>query len=400
MRSVDRCRNIADFRAMARRRLPRALFDFLDGGAEDEVTLRRNTSDFDQFELVPRTLIDLADLTMETSVLGQTVSAPILLSPTGMNRMFHPAGERAVAGAASMHGLFYSLSTLSTVSIEEVARINPGPKCFQIYIHKDRGLTRRFIERCKAAGFAALSLTVDATVGGNRERDLAHGLAIPPRLSPASLLDFAMHPRWVAGHFTNPPLTLANLAAASGKDKKLDSVYQYVGEQFDSSVTWRDAEEIVREWGGPFAIKGIVSVEDARRAVDIGASAIMLSNHGGRQLDGARSPIAALGDVVDAVGGQIEVIVDGGVRRGTHIAKAIAMGATAVSIGRPYLYALAAGGEAGVDRMLTRLIAELRRDMMLIGCASLGDIGPSRIRPAIASASGSSQPGACGRSAV
>jgi len=379
---VDQCYSIADFRTLARKRLPRPVFDFLDGGAEDEVTLRHNRDDFDTVQLVPRVLTGVSDVDMSSTLLGQKVSVPLMLSPTGMNRMFHNHGERAVSRAAERFGLFYSLSTLSTVSIEEIARLNSGPNCFQIYIHKDRGLSRHFINRCKDAGYAALSLTVDTTIGGNRERDLRNGMTIPPRFSWSDLLSFATHARWSLEHFVHGDITLANLVDMAGKDGKLQSIYAYVGEQLDAAVTWNDAKEMIQQWGGPFAIKGLVSVEDAKRAVDIGASAIILSNHGGRQLDGGCSAFYQLPAIVDAVGGKIEIIVEGGVRRGTHIAKAISLGATAVAMGRGYLYALAAGGQAGVERALERLIAEYRRDLMLLGCASTQDLGPHLVRSA------------------
>jgi len=264
------------------------------------------------------------------------------------------------------------------VSIEEIGALTPGPKCFQIYIHKDRALSYEFIERCRVAKFTSLCLTVDTLVAGNRERDLVTGMTIPPRFTLASMLSFMLHPDWAYHYLTSEKFRLANVA---GKIKKgtssLTSVVGYINDQFDRSITWKDAEQVIQAWGGPFAIKGVMSVADARRAVDAGASAIMISNHGGRQLDGATAPFDQLSAIVDAVGDEIEVILDGGVRRGTHVLKALAMGAKACMIGRGYLYALAAGGQPGVERALSRLRQEIERDMILMGCALIQELNRS-----------------------
>lgn len=378
---VSNCRNTEDFRRLAKRRLPAPLFDYLDGGADDEVTLRRNTEAFDQVRLIPDVLADLSDLSLSTTVLGQQIDWPVFLSPTGMNRLFHHDGERAVCRAAAKFGTIYSLSTVSTVSIEEIGALTPAPKCFQIYIHRDRGLTREFVARCRAARFSALCLTVDTLVAGNRERDMVSGMTIPPRFTPASLLSFATHPGWALRYLTSEPFQLANVAdRISEGSGKLTSVINYINQQFDRTITWKDAEQLIQDWGGPFAIKGIMSVADARRAVDAGATAIMVSNHGGRQLDGSTAPFDQLPAIVDAVGDQVEVILDGGVRRGTHVLKALAMGARACMIGRGYLYALAAGGQPAVERALHRLQGEVRRDMILMGCRSLDQLNRDRLQ--------------------
>jgi L-lactate dehydrogenase (cytochrome) len=274
----------------------------------------------------------------------------------------------------------YSLSTLSTVSIEEIAALTPGPKCFQLYIHKDRALSYDFIQRCKETKFSALCLTVDTLVAGNRERDLVTGMVMPPKLTLKSMLSFMLHPNWGLNYLTSEKFQLANVASQiSDGTGKLTSVIDYINSQFDRSITWKDAEMAVQAWGGAFAIKGVMSVEDAKRAVDIGASAIMISNHGGRQLDGSTAPFDQLPAIVDAVGGKIEVILDGGVRRGTHVLKALAMGAKACMIGRGYLYALAAGGQPAVEQALAKLREEIKRDMILMGCSSLKELNRSKL---------------------
>lgn len=377
---IDRCFNVDDFRKLAHRRLPAPLFHYIDGGADNEWTLRNNTAAFDRYTLMPSGLADTSSVDMTREVLGQKLSMPLFLAPTGMSRLFHHEGERAVARAAAKAGTLYSLSTVSSVSIEDIGALTTGPKMFQIYIHKDRGLTHEFINRCKASGFNAMCLTVDTIVAGNRERDLRTGMTMPPKFTLSSLLSFAMHPRWTLNYLTHGKIGLANVAdrIAAGT-AAASSVIDYINEQFDRTLTWKDAEDAIAAWGGPFAIKGVMSVADARRAVEVGASAIMISNHGGRQLDSAPAPVDCVEAIVDAVGGKIEVIVDGGIRRGTHVLKALALGATACSMGKAYLYALAAGGEAGVARLLTRLRMEIERDMMLMGVTRLDQVTRDKI---------------------
>ncbi|PCJ22377.1 MAG: alpha-hydroxy-acid oxidizing enzyme [SAR86 cluster bacterium] len=380
MRIKD-CNNTADFRKLAKKRLPAPLFHYIDGGSDDEVTMRRNTEAFNDVRLIPNVLADLSSMDLSVNVLGQDIDWPVFCSPTGMNRLFHHDGERAVCKAAKNSKTMYSLSTVSTVSIEEIGALTPGPKCFQLYIHRDRGLSYAFIERCKEANFSALCLTVDTLVAGNRERDLQTGMSIPPKFTFGSLLSFAAHPGWGLNYLTSEKFQLANVVdEIEDGSGKLTSVIDYINRQFDRSITWKDAEQAVAAWGGPFAIKGIMSVEDARRAVDVGASAIMISNHGGRQLDGAVAPFDQLPAIVDAVGDKIEVILDGGVRRGTHVLKALALGAKACMIGRGYLYALAAGGQPGVERALSRLRDEVERDMILMGCSNIKQLNRSRLQ--------------------
>ena len=378
---VKHCHNIGEFREMAKSRIPSPLFHYIDGGADDEFTLKRNTSAFEEYDLIPNGLADVADIDLSTTILGQKVSSPLFLAPTGMNRLFHHDGERATSLAAEKFGHYYSLSTLSSVSIEEIGGLVNSPKMLQIYIHKDRGLTYELIERCKKANFSSLCLTIDTIVAGNRERDLRTGMTMPPKFTPSSLLSFAMRPRWVYNYFTHEAFKLANLEGKTDKGSKESlSVIDYINSQFDTNLCWEDAQKAIEAWGGPFAIKGVMSVEDANRSVDVGASAIMISNHGGRQLDFSPAPFDLLSDIVDAVGDKIEIICDGGIRRGTHVLKALALGANACSMGRPYLYGLAAGGQAGVEAVLANFEAELKRNMMLMGINKLSQLDGSKIR--------------------
>jgi len=368
MVDLRRVNNVADMRRAAARRLPKPIFDYIDGGADDEVSLRRNAAAFADYELVPDVLNDVSRLRTETTIFGQPSRWPLMLAPTGLTRMFHGHAELAVARAAARHGLLYSLSTMGTTRLEDLGQAFAGPKVFQIYIFKDRGLTAEFVARCRDAGFHGLALTVDTPVAGNRERDRVSGLSLPPRLTLKSLLSFALHPSWSLPALTGSKFDLANVshkidALASGPM----SLFDYIGGQFDRSVGWRDVEWLAREWNGPLAIKGVMTPEDARRSIAAGATGVMISNHGGRQLDGAPAPIDQIAAVRDAVGDAPDVICDGGIRRGSDVVKAIALGASACSIGRPYLYGLAAGGEAGVDRVLTLLYKEFERTLMLMG---------------------------------
>lgn len=378
---VERCYNIAELRKLAAKKLPAPMFHYIDGAADDEWTLRRNTSAFEAYEFRPRCLVDVARIDLTTTVFGEKIDWPFFCAPTALSRLFHYEGERAVVRAAHAAGTFYSLSSFSSMSIEEVAKLSPGPKAFQVYVLKDRGLTREFIQRARDAGFKALQLTVDVAVSGNRERDIVTGMTVPPKLSLMSLIDIAMHPAWVYRHLTSPKIDMANVAhrPPPGSDK-LGGIIQYLNNQLDRSVTWGDAEWMIGEWGGPFAIKGIMTADDAKRALGVGATAVMLSNHGGRQLDYSPAPFDALKEVVDAVGGQLDVIVDGGVRRGVHVLKALALGATACSGGRPYLFGLGAGGERGVTQALKILRTEIERDMALLGCNKVADLDESMVR--------------------
>ncbi|MCY4041145.1 MAG: alpha-hydroxy acid oxidase [Gammaproteobacteria bacterium] len=378
---LGHCRNIDDLRARARAKLPAPMFHYIDGGADDEVSLRRSTAAFDDYELRPQYLQNIEDIDLSTRVLGADLDVPFFLSPTGMSRLFHHHRELGAARAAEKFGTLYSLSTVGTASIEEIAETVSCPKMFQIYVLRDRELTREFVARCKEAGFQALCLTVDTPVAGNRERDFVHGMSMPPRFGLKSLWSFATHPGWAFNLLRHRDFRLANVvhrvdALASGAM----SLIQYVNSQFDPTINWKDAEWIINEWGGPFAIKGLLTPEDARRAVDVGASAIMISSHGGRQLDTTPAPVDCIAPMREAVGDAIELILDGGVRRGTHILKALALGADACSFGRPYLYGLAAGGQAGVERALHLLRQELVRDMSLIGCRTIKDLAKDRVQ--------------------
>ena len=375
MPALDRCFNIADLRRRAQRKLPAPLFHYIDGGADDEWTLRRNTEAFEDYQLMPHYLRDVTALDLTTRVLGTTLKLPLLLSPTGMSRLFHHEKELGACRAAARFGTCYSLSTLATTSLEEVAAASTGPKMFQVYIHKDRELTREFVSRCKSAGYQALCLTVDTLVAGNRERDLVHGMTMPPKFTPRSLWSFASHLEWAFHFLRDPHFGLANIThradpLAGGAMGLID----YVNSQFDRSLTWDDAAWLAQEWGGPFVIKGLQSPEDARRALDVGATALMISNHGGRQLEASPAPVDCVAPIRDRVGDRLELIVDGGIRRGTHVIKALALGADACAVGRPYLYGLAAGGQRGVERALQLLQQEIERSMTLLGCRSISDI--------------------------
>jgi len=312
--------------------------------------------------------------------LGQDIEWPVFCSPTGASRLFHSDGELPVARAAARSGTIYSLSTGSTYSLEDVAAASVGPKMFQLYIFKDRDVMRDLIERCKRSGYSALCLTVDVAGGiGKRERDLRSGLFNQPHWSLSSLTSFAGHPAWVLKRLGRTSAISIGSFTNRGASRRSASQSNYARHQLDPSVTWKDVREITDLWGGPFALKGVMSADDARRAADAGVNAVIVSNHGGRQLDGAAASIEALPEIARAVGGRIEVILDGGIRRGVHVLKALARGANACSIGRPYLYGLAAGGEAGVVKALDVLRTELVLAMKLCGCANLASVDESMI---------------------
>ena len=370
--------NIEDLRQLARRRLPRALFDFVDGGAQDEVTLRANQSDFQRLALLPRVLTDVSQRDLTVTVLGQELEQPLILAPTGMPGILWPHGALAAARAADEAGVGFCLSTVSTSTIEDVSKAVRRPVWFQLYMMRDRGLAKAMIERAKAAGCAALVLTVDLALQGQRDRDVHNGLTFPLKLRATTLLEFALHPGWIWRFFTGPKLTAANFVG-TGRGNDMLTIAKFVNSQFDQSVTWKDLEWAKSLWGGPLALKGIVSPEDARLAADHGVDAVIVSNHGGRQLDGVRSAVSALPDIVDAVDGNTEVILDGGVRRGTDVIKALALGAKACMIGRPFLYGLACMGGAGVGRALEILRNELDIGLALMGRASVRDLDRSAL---------------------
>tara|TARA_B100000029_G_scaffold360368_1_gene353315 strand:- start:1681 stop:2835 length:1155 start_codon:yes stop_codon:yes gene_type:complete len=374
------CHNFEDFRKLAKKKLPSPIFHYIDGGSDDEITLKKNTESFNKCDLIPNVLTGASDINLSTTVLGQKIDFPLFLSATAMHRLYHHEGERATARAAEKMGTMFGTSTMSTTSIEEIGQLTKGPKLFQLYIHKDRGLTDNLIERCKESGFNSMCLTVDAVVAGNRERDHRTGFSTPPRLKLSSLLSFALHPEWSLNYLLRKKFELANIIHMTNKGSKIDqSVINYMNEQFEPEMNWKDAEYCVKKWGGPFALKGVMSVEDAKKAVDIGCTAIIISNHGGRQLDGSRTPFDQLSEIVDAVGDKIEIILDSGVRRGTHVLKALALGAKACSFGKAYLFALGAGGQKGVEVLLQKMRAEINRDMILMGCKSIKDLNRSKV---------------------
>lgn len=375
------CHNFADFRNLAKRRLPGPIFNYIDGAADDELTYRRNTEAYEDVDLVPNVLAGVETVDMSVEVMGQTLDMPLYCAPTALQRLFHHDGERAVAKAATKFGTMFGVSSLSTVSVEEITDLAPGPKMFQFYFHKDRGLNDALLERARAAKFNVMALTVDTITGGNRERDLRTGFTSPPRLTFDSLFSFAAHPSWAWNFLTKEKFDMPHLSGHVRQGTNVAiSVGDYFSTMLDQSMNWKDAEKLCAQWDGQFALKGIMSVEDARRAVDIGCTGIMVSNHGGRQLDGARAPFDQLAEICDAVGDQIDVICEGGVQRGTHVLKALSVGAKAVSGGRLYLYALAAAGQAGVERALGNFRTEIERDMKLMGAKQISDLARKNLR--------------------
>lgn len=378
MDRLARAVNIDDLRALAQRRLPRMVFDYIDGGADDEVTLRRSVDRFRDYTLSYDTLVDIAAIDTKRSVMGAPMRLPFFISPTAASRLFHISGEPAVARAAHQAGIVYSISTLGSTSIEDIAKATPGPKLFQIYVWKDRGLVKEVLQRVRAAGFHGVILTVDVPVAGNRERDPRNGFSIPPAVTPQTAAQVLTRPAWAWDLLRQPRIKPANFAHLP---EPPGGIIGFINSQFDRSVTWKDAAWLREEWGGPFAIKGIINPADAERAVALGADAVWVSNHGGRQLDTCPTTIDALEAIVSAVAGRAEVILDGGVRRGSDIVKALALGAQAVALGRAYLWGLAAGGEAGVARALAILEAELTRTMALIGAPNISAVSRRFIHP-------------------
>ncbi len=375
------CHNFQDFRRLAKRRLPAPIFHYIDGAADDELTYRRNTEAYGDCDLVPNVLAGVETVDMSVEVMGQTLAMPLYCAPTALQRLFHHEGERAVAKAATKFSTMFGVSSLATVTVEEIAEIAPGPKMFQFYFHKDRGLNDALLERARAANFNVMALTVDTITGGNRERDLRTGFTSPPRLTPASVLSFALHPMWAWNFYTKEKFDMPHLSGHVSEGTNLAvSVGNYFSTMLDQSMNWKDAEALCAKWNGQFALKGVMSVEDAKRAVDIGCTGIMVSNHGGRQLDGSRAPFDQLAEIVDAVGDKIDVICEGGIQRGTHVLKALSLGAKACSGGRLYLYALAAAGQAGVERALDHLRVEIERDMKLMGITRLDQLSRDSLR--------------------
>ena len=378
--SLKKCYNFEDFRILAKKKLPAPIFHYIDGGSDDESTLKRNTESFNDCDLVPNILASVGKPDLSTNIFGRKIDMPIFLSPCAMQRLYHHDGDKASAKAASKFGTFYSMSTMANNTIEEISNLSSGPKLFQLYVHKDKSITDDLIDRCRRSNFDGMCLTVDTLVAGNRERDHRTGFTTPPRLTLKSLLSFAMHPTWVFNYLTHEKFKLANVAKKTDKGTNIaKSVIDYINEQYDPAMNWKDAEYCVKKWNGPFALKGVMSVEDAKKAIDIGCTAIMISNHGGRQLDGSRSPFDQIKAISDAVGDKIEIILDGGVRRGTHVLKALAAGAKACSFGKMFLFSLAAGGQRGVEHLLRTMHDEINRNMVLMGCKNLKELNSSKL---------------------
>ena len=378
---LNDCHNFQDFRTLAKRRLPGPIFNYIDGAADDEQTYRRNTEAYGDCDLIPNVLVGVENVDMSVEVMGQKLDMPIYCAPTALQRLFHHEGERAVARAAAEYGTMFGVSSLATVTVEEIAKITNTPKMFQFYFHKDRGLNDALLERARAANFNVLALTVDTITGGNRERDLRTGFTSPPKLTLDSLMSFATHPTWAWNFLTKEKFDMPHLSGYVSLGTNVAvSVGDYFSTMLDQSMNWKDAEKLCSQWNGQFALKGIMSVEDAKRAIDIGCTGIIVSNHGGRQLDGSRSPFDQLAEICDAVGDKIDVICEGGIQRGTHVLKALSVGAKACSGGRLYLYALAAAGRAGVERVLGNMRTEIERDMKLMGVTKLDQLSRDNLR--------------------
>src|SRR5579871_1748730 len=374
------CHNFHDFRRLAKARLPGPIFNYIDGAADDETTYRRNTASFESCDLVPNVLRGVEAVDLSVTVMGQRLGVPFYCSPTALQRLFHHQGERAVAAAASGIGTMFGVSSLGTVSLEELRKTYATPQVYQFYFHKDRGLNRAMMQRAKEAGVDVMMLTVDSITGGNRERDLRTGFSIPFRLTLGGIAQFAIKPLWGLNYLTHERFRLPQLDEHVDMSGGAISISRYFTEMLDPAMTWDDVGEMVSEWDGPFCLKGIMSPGDAIRAADIGCAGVVVSNHGGRQLDGSRAGFDQLAEIVDAVGSRIEVLMDGGVQRGTHVLKALSVGAKAVGLGRYYLFPLAAAGQAGVERALRLLRTEIERDMRLMGCATIRQLSRENLR--------------------
>ncbi|MCW2840049.1 MAG: lldD [Aeromicrobium sp.] len=372
---VARADTIGDLREIARTRVPRSVFDFVDGAAEDEQSLRRSRRAFERVEFTPRVLRNVRSVSTETKILGQLASLPLVLAPTGFTRFMHHEGELAVASAADRAQVPYVLSTMGTVSpVDLCAHVPDGDNWFQLYLWQDREASAQLIRDVEAAGYTTLVLTVDTPVAGARLRDKRNGMSIPPALTIRTLFDMARRPRWWINLITTEPLTFASLSSTDG------TVAEMVDRVFDPEATYADLRWLRNAWHGTLVVKGIQNAEDAALAVDAGADAIVVSNHGGRQLDRTATPLEQLPAVVAAVGDRAEVFVDGGVMSGADIVACVGLGATACLIGRAYLYALMAGGEQGVQRALEILHTDAERTMRLLGASSIEQIDPTMVR--------------------
>jgi len=378
MKKLEEALNIADLRLLAEKRLPRMVFDYIDGGADDEITLDRSVSRYDDYELTWNSLVDIADIDTSVEVMGAKSRLPFFISPTASNRLFHPKeGELATARAARGAEIIYACSTIASQNLEDIAKATDGPKWVQVYVWRDRTIVEAFLKRAKAAGFTGCILTVDVPVAGNRERDPRNHFSIPPKLSPSLIRQVLAKPGWLMDYATSSNIEVANFTDIDAGDT---DIIGYINSQFSPSVTWEDATWMKDVWGDGFAIKGISNASDAKRCVEVGADAVWISNHGGRQLDTSVPTIDLVPEIAAAVHGKADIIVDGGIRRGSHVAKALARGATGVAIGRAWLYGLGAGGQAGVARSIEILETELRRTMALMGVTRIADISPDMVR--------------------
>lgn len=393
-RRLNKSANIEDLRKICKRRLPAGVFGYIDGAAEDERTLQKNCAVYSDVVFKPRVLRNVDNINLSTSVLGVPVPFPLIISPTGFTRIAHPLGEIAIARAAAREQIPFTLSTMATRSIEEIAALSssvlsgpenqipsPARNWFQVYVWKDRGLMKDLLARAQDAEFEAIMITVDTAVLGRRERDVRRGFTLPPKIGIDTLFDGIRHPAWTFQLLRNDPIRFANVIGSGTEDgSSAITLADHVNAQFDQSLSWSDIEWFRNEWNGPIVLKGIQSEEDAKIAVSHGIEAIALSNHGGRQLDDAPTPLELVEPVTQLVGGEIEVYCDGGVRRGSDIIKAIALGATACMAGRPTLYGLGAAGERGVDWVLNFLREGMERTMALIGVKNVSDLSQDQIR--------------------
>ena len=379
MRLKD-CHNFKDFRRLAQKRLPSPIFDYIDGAADDETTYARNTASFGEVDLIPNVLRGVKDVDLSVTVMGQKLDLPVYCSPTALQRLFHHDGERATAAAAARFGTMFGVSSLGTVSLEELRKKHSNPQVYQFYFHKDRGLNRAMMQRAKEAGVEVMMLTVDSITGGNRERDKRTGFSIPFRLNAKGLSQFVMKPAWGINYVTHEKFALPQLDEHVNMGSGTASIGQYFTEMLDPAMDWDDVAEMVDLWGGPFCLKGIMAPEDAVRAAEIGCAGVVISNHGGRQLDGSRSSFDQLDEIVQAAGDRLDVMLDSGVTRGSHVLKALSLGAKAVGLGRYYLFPLAAAGQPGVERALGLMQDELIRDMRLMGRTRIDQLSRDNLR--------------------
>jgi L-lactate dehydrogenase (cytochrome) len=380
MHKLSRCYSIEDLKKMAKSRIPSVMFDYIQGGAEDEITLNRNNNAFNDYAFVPRVLRDVSQIDLSTKIMGLELQLPIISAPTGMSCMFHHQGEIAVSKASHHQGTAYSLSTVSTQSIEKIASIKKGPLFFQVYIWNDKKFIADFINRCKKNQYDAIMLAVDLAALGKRERDLKNGYGNNKWLKINVAKSAITKPFWLYNYFIHPKWKMANMTALLPHGAEVDKVAENINHQFNASITWKEVTELKSLWNGNFILKGIQSVEDAILAAEMGVTGIVVSNHGGRQLDHAPATLDLLPEIVDAVGSKVEVMLDGGISRGSDVVKALALGAKACFIGKPYLYGLAAGGEQGVNRCYEILKEEMTRTMKLIGCKSIAELNSSYVK--------------------